>query len=549
MLKETVGHLRDLPRYRQIVATLVKYGYQDVVSALHLEGIVRPLERATFGDGIPPSDRPRRLRMVCEELGPAFIKIGQLLSTRHDLLPESYTAELAQLRENVRPVEFDAIEEILAFEYRRPLKEVFAEVDPTPVAAASISQVHRARTHDGRLIALKIRKPEVDRQVQADLDIMNNLALLAERRIPWLAPYGPVSLAKEFDRTLRRELDLAIERRTMERCRAQFAREPIAHIPEVFPEYSTPRILAMEFIEGVAVDDLDGIRAAGGDPSVVAVRGATILLRQIFRFGFFHADPHPGNLRVLPGGIVAPLDYGMFGRLDIRTRETIVDLLMGLMSEDTDRVIRSLDHLEIRGEKSAAKALRRDVAELVSTYSDLNLDSIDLATLLRDLIALLRSHQLVIPSDLMLLIRSLVTIESVGRRLDPHFDIAAQIKPFFRELTLRRYNPRRLLMQAVRTTEDAQRIATLLPEVLSESLESIKRGELTVKFDLQHFESLVRQLTRASNNLTAGIVIAGLIVGSSLIVHAGVGPTTLGYVGFTLAFVMGLVLLRNMLRP
>ncbi len=339
MIRETVGHLRDLPRYRQILATLVRFGYQDVVSALHLEGIVRPIERVAWGDDVPPHDRARRLRLICEELGPTFVKLGQLLSTRPDLLPEAYTGELAKLRDDVRPFPFEEAETILAEEYGRPPSAVFAAIDPAPVASASISQVHRATLRDGRSAALKVRRPGIDKVVQADLDILKNLAHLAERRLPFLVPYNPTGLAREFERSLKRELDFTVERRTMERCRAQFAREPTAHIPYALPEYSTTRVLAMEFIGGVGVGDLDGLRRMGVDPAEVAVRGVRILLSQIFVFGFFHADPHPGNLRVLRGGVVAPLDYGMFGQLDATTRERIADLMIALLAQDTDRVI------------------------------------------------------------------------------------------------------------------------------------------------------------------------------------------------------------------
>lgn len=537
MIRETVGHLRDLPRYRQILASLVKYGYQDVVSALHLEGLVRPFERAALGDDVPPHDRARRLRMVCEDLGPTFVKLGQLLSTRPDLLPEAYTTELAALRDDVRPFPFAEAEAILIEEYGRPPAEVFARLDPVPVASASISQVHRAVLHDGRSVALKIRRPGIDKVVHADLEIVKNLAQLAERRLPFLAPYAPVALAREFERTLKRELDFNVERRTMERCQAQFVNEPTAHIPFVVPEYSSARVLAMEFIAGVGVDDLAGLRALGIDPAVVAVRGVRILLTQIFQYGFFHADPHPGNLRVLPGGVLAPLDYGMFGQLDARTRERIADLLSGLLAQDTDRVLRALDSLEIRGDHVDSRALRRDAAELVASYSDLTLDTIDLGVLLSELVAFIRAHHLHIPPDLVLLIRSLVTIEGVGRALDPHFDIAAELVPFLRNLTLRRYSPRRLLGNTVRTAEDLQRIATLLPEVLGQSLESIKRGEMTVHFDLEHFDAFVRQLVRASNLLAGGLVFVGLIVASALVLRTG--PETLAYVGFTLAMLTG----------
>jgi len=332
----------------------------------------------------------------------------------------------------------------------------------------------------------------------------------------------------------------------MQRCQSQFASDPTAHIPCAIEAFSTPRVIAMEFIEGVGVDDLEGIRALGADPAEVAVTGARILLRQIFQFGFFHADPHPGNLRVLAGGVVAPLDYGMFGQLDSRTRERIADLLAGLIAQDPDRVLGALAALDVRGDQVDPKALRRDVSELVHTYSELTLDHINLGLLLRELIAFIRTHQLHIPPDLVLLIRSLVTIESVGRHLDPHFDIARQLEPFLRELALRRFHPYRLLNQTTQTVENLQRIGTLLPDLLSQSLESIKRGELNVRFDLQGFERLVRQLTRASNTLAIGIVIAGLLVASSLMLR--VGATSLAYSGFAFGMVLSIWLVWNMSR-
>ncbi|WP_074315660.1 ABC1 kinase family protein [Singulisphaera sp. GP187] len=546
MIRETVSHLRDLPRYRQILASLMRYGYQDVVAALHLEGIVRPIERVALGDDVPPQDRARRLRMVCEDLGPTFVKLGQVLSTRHDLLPEAYTTELAALRDEVRPFPSDEAEAILKEEFGRPPAEVFARIDPVPIASASISQVHRATLHDGRLVALKIRRPGIEKVVHADLDILKNLAQLAEGRLAFLTPYAPVALVREFERTLKREMDFTIERRTMERCRRQFAKNKTAHIPYIVAEFSTPRVLAMEFIGGVGVNDREGLRRIGVDPAVAAVRGARILLTQIFEYGFFHADPHPGNLRVLPGGVIAPLDYGMFGQLDSRTRERIADLLSGLLSQDTDRVIRALNALEIRGEQVDSRALRRDVAELVASYSDMSLDTIDLGVLLRELIVFIRTHDLHIPPELVLLIRSLVTIEGVGRALDPHFDIAGELYPFIRDLSLKRFGPWRMLGTSIRTAEDVQRIATLLPDVLGQSLESIKRGKLTVHFDLQHFENLVRQLTRASHFLTVGIVLAGLLVGSAMILH--VGSASLAYGGLSIGLVLGLWLLWSMSR-
>src|SRR5262249_1051035 len=284
--------------------------------------------------------------------------------------------------------------------------------------------------------------------------------------LPMLAPYAPTSLAREFERSLKRELDFNVERRTMERCQVQFAGDPTVHVPYVVREFSDDRVIAMEFIRGAGVADLEGLRRMGVEPAEVAVRGARLLLKQIFRFGFFHADPHPGNLRVLPGGVVAPLDYGMFGQLDGRTRERIADLLMGLLAQDTDRVIRALDALDVRGSHVDDRALPRDAAELVAAYSHPSLHSLDPGLLLQELVTFIRPHNLHIPPDLVLLIRSLVTIDGVGRALDPHFDIARELHPFLRDLTLRRFHPWRLLTQTARTAEDVQRVAMLLPDVM-----------------------------------------------------------------------------------
>ncbi len=450
------------------------------------------------------------------------------------------------LRDDVRPFPFDQVEKILREEYGRPTSELFASIDPIPVASASISQVHRAVLRDGRTIALKVRRPEIVKVVQADLDIIKNLAHLLERRLPMLAAYRPAGLAREFERTLKRELDFSAERRTMQRCRIQFASDPTAHIPLVFEEFSTSRVIAMEFIAGVAINDLEGIRSLGANPADIAVTGARILLKQIFELGFFHADPHPGNLRVLSGGVIAPLDYGMFGRLDGVTRERIADLLIGLLAQDTDRVLRALDGLDVRGEPLDPRGFHRDLGELVASYSELNLKTIALGPLLRELIGFVRAHHLHIPPELVLLVRSLVTIEGVGRHLDPQFDIARELEPFLRTLAARRFHPYRILSQTIRTTEDLRRIATLLPDLLSQSLDSIKRGEMRVHFDLHGFGRLVRQLTRASNTLAVGIIIAGLSVASALVLRDG--PAPLAYTGFILAAVLGLWLVWNMSR-
>ena len=546
MIRETVSHLRDLPRYRQILAALVHYGYQDVLSALNLEGLSRPIEWVARNEP-PPPERHKRARLLCEDLGPTFVKLGQVLSTRPDLLPEAYIAELSQLRDNVAPFPSDDAETILVEEHGRPPSETFAEFDREPVASASISQVHRARLHDGSLVAVKIRRPNIEKTVQADLDILKHLAELAEKRLPMLKPYGPLNLAREFERSLRKELDLSIERRTMERSGSQFQGDPDCVVPRVYPELCTQRVLVMDFIDGARVDDLDVLRRMGIDAKRLATRGARVYLKQIFRFGLFHADPHPGNLKILKDGRIALLDYGMFGFLDWTARERIADLLSGLMAQDPDQVLRALDDLNVKGEDVDVGALRRDMSELVAAYADLTLQNIDLKHLLGELTAIIRTHRLRLPPDLVLLIRGLITIDSLGRMLDPQFDIAAQLRPFLRRMAANRYGPSRLLNLSVRTSRDLQRIATLLPDILSGSLESMRKGELNLKFDLQHFDNMVKQLVRASNTLAVGVVLAGLLVASASLIQTQ-GFSTLGRGGLLGASVLAVWLLWYMSR-
>ena len=412
------------------------------------------------------------------------------------------------------------------------------------MASASISQVHRAVLLDGRIVALKVRRPEIAKVVQADLDIIKNLAQLVERRLPNLAVYRPLSLAREFERTIKRELDFSTERRTMQRCRLQFAGDPTAHIPLVFEELSTPSVIAMEFIEGVSIDDLDGIRRMDAVPDEVAVTGARILLRQIFEFGFFHADPHPGNLRVLPGGVIAPLDYGMFGQLDGRTRERIAGLLeraarAGRRPRDPGPGIARypgrtarLPRLSPRRRRAGRVLLRADARHdrPVAPASRAG--------------GVIRTHHLHIPPDLVLLIRSLVTIEAVGRNLDPHFDIASAALPVHSRPVAAPLSPRSHLEpdRADHRRPSAHRHALARPAQPVARIDQARRA--AGSFRPAGLRADGPAVDPASNSLTVGIVIAGLFVASSLVLR--VGSATLAYVGFATGLVLCLWLVWNM---
>jgi ubiquinone biosynthesis protein len=547
------ARLQGWKRYREVAQALVKFGYVDVVDALHLWKPLRLGQRLFGASAMPDASKPARLRMLCEALGPTFIKFGQLLSTRPDLLPPEYLTELARLQDRAPEEDFSTIRAILQEELPSPLPALFADIAPVPLAAASIAQVHRATLTTGQEVVVKVQRPHISQTITGDLELLRDLARLAERYLPELRPLHPSGVVEEFARTIARELDFRHELQNLERCAKNFADDPTVYIPAAYPALTTSRVLTMGYVQGLKISMREELLLAGLDPKVVAVNGANALLKQIFRHGFFQGDPHPGNLRVLDGNVIAILDYGMFGTIDAETREHLALLLLGVASRDADKIVRALVELEVMTPDRDRRHLRREIATLVDTYLAVPLEALNVSALLQEVLRMVRQHGLQVPPDFLLLLRALGTAESLGRDLDPEFTIMQHLQPFAERLVLERYDPRYLLRKLGHTTEGIEELLVLLPTALAQIMQKLRRGELHLGLEVQQLDRLIREFDTASNRLTLAIILAASIIGSALIMQTQMPPVLLGYplfgmLGFLLSGILGLGLVIAILR-
>jgi ubiquinone biosynthesis protein len=545
--------LRGLKRYREVAQALVKFGYIDVVEALHLWKPLRLGRRFLGTPEVTDISKPRRVRLLCEELGPTYIKFGQLLSTRADLLPPEFLRELAHLQDHAPIEDYSTIRAIMQEELQQPLSALFAHIEPVPLAAASIAQVHQATLVEGQEVVVKVQRPHISRVIAADLDILRDMARLAERYLPDLRPLHPVGLVEEFARTISHELDFRHELHNLERCAKNFADDPTVYIPTAYPALTTSHVLTMEYVRGTKITAREELRQAGLDLHVVAANGANALLKQIFIHGFFQGDPHPGNLRVLEDNVIVILDYGMFGAIDPETREHLALLLLGIAGRDADKIVRALVELEVMVPDMNRRRLRREVAALVDTYLAVPLEHLNLTAMLEDVLRMIRQYGLQVPPEFLLLLRALSTAESVGCELDPEFNIMQHLQPFAESLVLERYNPRYLLRKFGHTSEEVEELLLLLPTAITQIVQKLRRGELHLGFEVQQLDRLIREFDTASNRLTLAIILAASIIGSSLIMQTKMPPLlmdypVLGMLGFVISGVLGLGLVIAILR-
>jgi ubiquinone biosynthesis protein len=548
-----VAHVR---RYTEIVSVLVRYGFVDIVDALHLRPYLTAGRRvlSVLGhEGHSEASRPVRLRRALEDLGPTFVKLGQALSIRTDVLPAELTAELSLLQDAAPSLPAGVAERAIEQALGCTIQDVFLDFEPEPLAAASIAQVHRATLHSGEVAAVKVRRPGIEAVIEADLAILGDLAALAARYMPDAALYGPEDLVAEFARTIRRELDLVREGRLIERVASQFAGDPTVRFPRICWPLSTPAVLTMEFLDGVKVSAVGTPEAPDLDPQVVARRGADAVLKQILVNGLFHADPHPGNILILPGNVVAFVDFGIVGRVNRETRDRLTETILAVHAHDADRLMEIVVSVATPLQPVDRAELSRDIEEMLDVYADLAVGDLSLAAVLRSITDAIARHRLKLPADLLLLIKAVSTIEAVGCRLDPGFRMVAHATPFVQFLLGQKLAPAAL---ALRTTDAAREMLSAvrtLPASLAEIAHRVRADGLQVQFVHRNLEYFAREMDRSSNRLSFAVVIAAIVIGSSIMVHAGVGPQVLGYplpglAGLLAAALLGIGLAIGVLR-
>jgi ubiquinone biosynthesis protein len=553
---ETLGAARDLHRVQQISAVLLRHGLGVVVRRLGLAdalakaGHVLHLEHA---DDLARLPAPAQVRTAMEELGPTFVKLGQILAGRADLLGPEWIAEFGRLHNAVPALPLDELRPQLRADLGGEPEAVFARFDAEPLAAASIAQVHRAALADGTEVVVKIRRPGIVDIIDADLRLLDRAAIVAEREWPALEPYRPRQLVRQFAQSLRRELDLATECRHAERVARNLAGLPEVLVPRVHWAWTQERVNVQDYVDGVPGSDLERLKREGLDPRLLARRGARAVLKMIVEDGFFHADPHPGNVFYLRGNRIAFIDFGMVGRLSPRRREELLQLLLGLVERHAQAVADVLVEWTDGRRGVQIDHLEEAIETFVDQYHGTPLAQLRLGEMLAEVTTILREHRLALPSDLALLMKAFVSLESMGRGLDPDFHMAAEAQPLLRQVLRERYTPQALARRGWQGLRELLTQAGRLPRDLSRLLRNLGRGQVQVGIEIAHLKRAGDQLDRAANRLSIALVIAALIIGSSIVMTVSGGPTlfglpAFGLLGFVGAVVGGLWLLREIRR-
>jgi len=558
MLRETVGVMRDLPRLHEITSVFIRHGLGDLVRRAGIAGVLERAGQMLNWGARAESARlepATRARLALEELGPSFVKLGQLMATRVDLFPPSWIAEFEKLLADAPPVAFSALQPEIERALGRSPFEVFRDLDPVPLASASIAQVHRARLQDGTPVVLKIRRPGIRPKVEADLRLLAQIAQLIESEIPEARRYQPTEIAAQFARSLERELDLAVEARHVARLAKNFEGDPYIVIPKVYGEWTSEVMNVQEHIDAIPGTDVAAVKAAGLDPTLIAARGVESTLKMILIDGFFHADPHPGNVLFLPGNRIAMIDCGMVGRLSPTRRNQVVDLLAGLAHLDEEAMLDVL--LDWAGDAYVDEArLAADVNELVYDYEGVPLKEIRIGTLVREFATIIRRHSIVLPPDLTLMFKALITMEGLGRQFDPEFHILDHLTPMLRRALAERYKPAGIMRRGRATLAQVAGLLTSVPRDLARLLRDARRGKTRIDLDLKRLDHFGRQLDRTIDRATMGIMTASLVIGSSIVMTVSGGPdvfgipllTAFGVVGYLVAFLNSMWIIVGMWR-
>lgn len=540
---------RHINRYREILTVLAKHGFGDLLTKVNLDKLLPRKKRK----GMPPYSTWERIRMALEELGPTFIKLGQVMSNRPDLLPQELIIELEKLQDAVPPFPNNKARELVETELGNSVDELFLKFSPEPTASASIAQIHKAVLRSGKIVIVKVQRPLIEKILETDLEIMGHLASLMEKHIKGFDTINPTRIVNEFERAIRKEIDFTNEANNMERFTANFKNVPDICVPKVFREFCSTRILTMEYIEGIKVTDLDKLTAAGNDPKVLARKGTNLLLQQIFDFGFFHADPHPGNIMVLPGNVICLLDFGMMGILAPKQREYLGNLIIGIVNQDSKKITKTIISFAHNKRIEHPEEFESQAYELIQYYGYMPLKTINIGDLLNDIIKLILKFRLELPSQFYLLSRALITIEGVARKLDPEFEMVTQLEPYAKKLIQERLNPLRLFKDAYATMFDLAGLLRDLPSETRDILDQVKSGRFKIEYEHKGLEPMLKKGDQISNRISFALVLASLVVGSSVIVLSQVPPKLfgipiIGLLGFLGAGLMGFWLLISILR-
>jgi ubiquinone biosynthesis protein len=510
---------RYLRRYRQIVEILADYGFGAVLAQMGMSDRLNIPRRWRRRRDIPGDEmtNARRLRLALEELGPTFIKFGQILSTRSDILPPQYLEELSNLQDKVAPVSWEEARQVLEEELGAPVGELFAQVDPVPIASASLAQVHVARLLGGEEVVVKIQRPNIEKTINLDLDIIYDLAQTAQQRISAASRFEVADLAEEFASALRTEMDFRREAWNADRFRKNFEKERHIYVPKIYWEFSTHRVLVMERIQGIKIDDLAALEAAGFDRHRLAIHAADFALKEVLIDGFFHADPHPGNMLIMPGEVIGVLDFGTVGRLDEQDRANLARLFIAGVQLDVDGIVDQLQRMGVADYRVDRIGLQRDMRRVMMRYHGLPIYEIDAQEVSKAVQPIMYEYKLYVPTDYYLLMKTVMIMQGVGLNLDPDFDIFEAAQPYIGKLFRRMWLPSSWGPDVIRMALDWKDFATILPRKTSRILDQLERGQLTVQAELPQLEPTINMIDRLINRIIFSVLVAAMVVALALL--------------------------------
>ena len=551
MLWEFLNAAKDIGRMQDIATVLIRYGFGSFVQLLGLERILAQLGRRLHwqhAEEYTNLDTPHRIRRMLEELGPTFIKMGQILATRVDLFPPAYISEFEKLLDQVPPLPFADLLPQLEEDIGGSVDDIFLEIDTQAVAAASLAQVHKAVLKNGDPVVLKIRRPGIRRVIEADLHLLDRLVEIVESEAPQLRRYHPRQIVRQFSQSLRRELDFAAESRNAERVAANLAGDPNIMIPKIYWEFTGERLNVQEYVPGIQGRDLRAVEKAGLDRRLLAERGVKAVLQMIMVDGFFHADPHPGNVFYLADNRLAFIDFGMMGRLTEERREQVISFLYGMVNHNAATVVEILEDWSDIVKTDTQSTLIVEIDGFVEHYSSLVLKDLSLPMMIGDLMVILRDHNLSLPPDLALLIKTYITLDGFGRYLQPEFNTLNFSSPIIQKLIADRYQPEAIAKRGWRNLTIIADLLSGFPKQLHQLLRASRKGSIQVNITVSGFDHQINKINGAITRLTMGIVTAALIIGTSIIMTVRSGPEIMGmpffgFIGFVSASIVGIWLL------
>jgi ubiquinone biosynthesis protein len=545
--------LKNIKRYRAIAGVFIKYGFGEIIDRLNLGAAFKLGKKVLRRKPSPDLTFAQRIRMALEELGPTFVKLGQVLSMRPFLIPYDLVVELTKLHDQVMPMGPAIARKAIEANLDCRIEEAFKSLDPEPMASASLSQVHNAVLHDGTRVVVKIQRPGIKDIIRSDMVILKDLAALLEKHIPESRQYEPMGVISELEKSTNKEINFLYEARNIEIFSRNFEGDDRVFVPKVFWEYTTRRMITMERIEGIKITNTDKLRELDIDPVKICEAGGDIVFRMVFEHGFFHADPHPGNLFVTHDGRIAPVDYGMMGALSNSQLNELGDILSAVVSNDAESLVYTFSRAGTLPETINKQGLEADIGEMLVRYHKIPLSKIDMSTLFDEFFDIVHRHKVKVKSEYMVFGKAIVTYEEVARKLNPDYDLIGSAVPYVKKLILRKMSFSQMLRDMKISVTELRDFATKVPMEIREFTTKLNRGQGKIGLDVIGLAKLINELDKSSNRLSFALVIAAIIVGSSLVLTIDIGlkvygVPVIGLIGYLFAGILGAGLAISILR-